>query len=202
MPSRWKNAPSARAATCTPAWRSSRSASKASSALGPAPGVWHEMQLRADPQDDVVEPGMGGHALGRDGAAIGHEPVIDERIVGDEAAHQRVQPVGADEELGLVDAAVGTTGARGVAEILDGDDLPICFERDALLLPAGVEQNGEQVTAMHDEVGMAVPAAEGVAEIERGDARAGERIHPDEPAGLDGMPSHRAGQAEAGEQYP
>ncbi len=37
---------------------------------------------------------------------------------------------------------------------------------------------------MHDDIGMAVARLEGIAEIEGGDARAADRVHPDQPAGI------------------
>jgi hypothetical protein len=65
--------------------------------LAAAQAVLDEVEVGPDPVDHRVKAGARGRISSRERAAVGDEVVVDQRVIADQAAQRRLEPVGADQ---------------------------------------------------------------------------------------------------------
>jgi len=96
-----------------------------------------------------------------------------------------VQPVGPDQHLAAVGQPVLAGDGDVAGGLLDHGHVPAGLQDHARFLATGAQEQVQQVLPVHDDVGGAVAAAD-PGQVEGGEPPAGQGMHGDQPAGLDG----------------
>src|SRR5262249_1578961 len=153
--------------------------------------VLHQVLVWPDPDDLVVRPGRDAvpgcrnrDVAGLERAAVGDELLADRAVTGHQGASCRPQAVGADDRAALVAAAVSEPDPRRAAVVAEPGYFAAGLQGDAILRPARLVQHGQQVTAVHDAVGVAIAALERRAEVHGAEMPAGVGVHEHQAAGM------------------
>lgn len=126
------------------------------------------MQVRSNPEPDGVWPGMLNRFFCRNRAPIGHKSLTQGLVVVKEVrADNGAQSISTNQGVTDIRASIGALDARSIAQIINGDDLPIGFQGDGLALAASIQQDGQQIIAVHHDVGIPESTEKWLAQVRR-----------------------------------